>query len=46
MTNADDMIHITQGKLEKLVRKYASCICKPKETVIRENRPQPHGPRM
>jgi len=46
MTDADDMIHITQGKLEKLVRKYASRISKSKEAVIRENRPQPHSPRM
>ena len=46
MTNANNMIHITQGELEKLVRKYASRICKPKETVIRENCPQSHSPRM
>jgi len=46
MTDANDMVHITQGKLEKLVRKYAPRICKPKETVIREDRPQPHSPRM
>jgi len=40
------MVHVTQGELEKLVRKYASRISESKETVIRENRPQPHGPRM
>ena len=46
MTDADDMIHITQGKLEKLVRQYASRISKSKETVVRKNRPQSHSPRM
>ena len=46
MTDANDMVHVTQGKLEKLVRKYASRVRKSKETVIREDRSQPHSPRM
>jgi len=46
MTDANDMVHVTQGKLEKLVRKYASRIRESKETVIRKNGPQPHSPRM
>lgn len=46
MTDTNNMIHIAQGELEKLVRKYTSRIRKSKETVIRENRPQPHSPCM
>jgi hypothetical protein len=46
VTDADNMIHITQSKLEQLIRKYARRIRKPKQTMIRKDCPQPHRPRM
>src|SRR5438067_1758195 len=40
------MIHVAQSELQELVRQYTRRICKAKETVIREDRPQPHGSSM
>jgi hypothetical protein len=39
MANANDVVYITQGELEKLVRQDARRICKPKQTVIGKGSP-------
>jgi hypothetical protein len=44
MTDADYMIHITQRKLKKLIRKDTPRVCKPKQTMIRKDGSETHGP--
>jgi hypothetical protein len=46
MADADDMVYVTQSKLEEFVREYTCCICKPKERMVCEDCPQAHSPRM
>ena len=46
MANANNMIHITQRKLQQLIRQYTSRIREPKQRMIRKHRPQPHRPSM
>jgi len=46
MTDTNDMIHITQGKLQQLIRQDASSIREPKKRMIRKYRPQSHRPGM
>jgi hypothetical protein len=46
VTDADDMVDITESELEKLVRQNAPRIGEAKQTVIRKDGPQTHGPRM
>lgn len=43
MTDADDMVNVTQCKLQELVCEDRPSIGKAKETVVCEDRPQPHG---
>lgn len=46
MADTDNMIHITQRKLEQLVGQNAGSIRKTKQGVVRKHRSQTHGPRM
>ena len=46
MANANNVINVAQGKLEKLVRQDTPCICEAKQTVICEHSPQPHSSGM
>lgn len=46
MTDADDMIHVAQYKLQQLICQYTGSIRKSKQRVIREYRPQAHSSRM
>jgi hypothetical protein len=46
MADADGMVDIAQSKLEELVGEDAACVGKAKQTVVRENGPQTHGPGM
>ena len=46
MTNAYDMPHITQAKLQQLVCQYTRRIAEPKQTVIGKHSDQSHRPRM
>jgi hypothetical protein len=46
MADTDDMIDIAQSELEKLIGEYAASICEAKETMVREDGPQAHGPSM
>lgn len=46
MTDADDMVHITEGKFQQLICKDTRRVRKPEETMIRETCPQPHGSSM
>jgi hypothetical protein len=46
MTDAYAVINITERKLEQLICKNTRRIRKPKQRMIRKNRPQPHRPRM
>lgn len=46
MRHADDMVDIAESELQKLIREYAACVCEAEETVICEDGPQPHSPRM
>jgi hypothetical protein len=41
--NADDMIHVAQGKLQQLVCENTRRICEAEKTMIRKTRPQSHG---
>jgi hypothetical protein len=43
MTDADDMVNITQGELQKLVGQYTSGIGKSEQGVVGEDGPQSHG---
>lgn len=42
MTDADDMVDVTQGEFQKFVCEYAPSICKAKQAVIREDSSQAH----
>jgi hypothetical protein len=44
MADTNDMVHVAQDKLEKLVREDARRVRKAEQTVISENGPQPHCP--
>lgn len=46
MADAYDMVYVAQGKLQELVGKYSPRVCEAKETVVREDCPQPHGSSM
>jgi hypothetical protein len=46
MTDANYMIHVTKCELQQLVCQYTPRVCEAKETVISENGPESHGPRM
>lgn len=46
MTNTNDMIHITQTKLQQLIRDNTARITKPKQAMVRKDRIQPHRPCM
>ena len=46
MADANDVIHITQSKLQQLIRQNTRRIREPKKRMIRKHRPQPHSPRM
>lgn len=46
MTDTDDMVHITEGKLEQLVRQDGTCIGKAEQRMVRKHGAQPHGARM
>lgn len=46
MTDTDNMIHITQRKLQQLIRQDTRRVRKPKERMIRKHSPQTHRARM
>lgn len=46
MADTDDMIDITQGKFEQLIRKDGSSVGKSEQGVIREHGAQAHSPGM
>ena len=46
MAHTNRMIHITQTKLQQLIRHDTRRITEPKKRVISEHSPQTHGPRM
>jgi hypothetical protein len=46
VTDADDMVYITESKFQELVRKDAACVREAEQTVIRKDSPQSHGPGM
>jgi hypothetical protein len=46
MADTDNMINIAQSELQKLIGEYATSIRESKETMIRKDSPQAHGPRM
>lgn len=46
MTDADDMVDIAQREFEEFVGENAPSIGEAEQTMIREDSPQAHGPRM
>lgn len=46
MTDADDMVNITQGELQELVGEDAGRICEAEQRMISEHSPQSHCPRV
>jgi hypothetical protein len=46
MTDANNMVHVTESELQQLVSKDTGSICKSKEGVICKDGPQPHSPAM
>jgi hypothetical protein len=46
MADADGMVDIAQSKLEELVGEDAACVRESKQTVVREDGSQTHGPSM
>ena len=46
MANANNMIHITKGKLQELICKNTGSVRESEKGMIREHSPQPHCPRM
>jgi hypothetical protein len=46
MADANDMVDIAQSKLQELVGEDAPCIREAKQTMVREDCPEAHRPRM
>ena len=46
VTDAYDMVHVTQCELQELVREDGPSISKAKETVVCKDSPQAHGTGM
>lgn len=46
MTDANNMVHITQRKFQQLIREDTRRVGKPEKTMIRKAGSQPHGPRV
>jgi hypothetical protein len=46
VTDAYDMVDVTQSELQELVREDGPSISKAKETVVCKNSPQAHGTGM
>lgn len=46
MTDANDMIHVTQDEFEQLVSQDTASIGKSEKRVVRKSSPQSHGPSM